>query len=88
MSRKIKPLFNFEPPASDDEIRAAALQFAKKISGFGSPSTVNQKAIDSAVESISQSVRELLGSLSTTANPKNRDEESHKAKLRSIKRFE
>jgi hypothetical protein len=87
MCRNIKPLFNFDPPASDEEIAAAALQFVRKVSGFGKPSTANQEAIDSAVVEISVTISQLLSSLTTNIKPKNREDESRKAKIRSVERF-
>jgi len=87
MCRNIKILFNFAPPATDDEVRAAALQFVRKISGFAKPSQANQASFDAAVEEITMVSRRLLHSLETTAPPKNREEEAAKAKARSIARF-
>jgi hypothetical protein len=87
MCRNIKILFNFKPPATDDEVRAAALQFVRKISGFSKPSKVNEATFDSAVEDITMVSRRLLCSLETTAAPKNREEEAEKAKARSVARF-
>jgi hypothetical protein len=87
MCRNIRPLFNFEPPATDDEIRAASLQFARKVSGFTAPASVNETAFNSAVDEISAVVTRLLGSLQTTAAPKNREVEAARAKARSLQRF-
>jgi hypothetical protein len=87
MCRNIKILFNFAPPATDDEVRAAALQFVRKITGFAKPSQANQASFDAAVEEIMMVSRRLLYSLETTAPPKNREEEAAKAKARSIARF-
>lgn len=87
MCRNIKPLFNFEPPASEDEVRAAALQFVRKISGFAAPSKANEAAFDAAVDEIAAVARTLLAELETTATPKNRDEEAAKARARSAQRF-
>jgi hypothetical protein len=87
MCRNIKILFNFAPPATDDEVRAAALQFVRKITGFAKPSQANQASFDAAVEEITMVSRRLLFSLETTAPPKNREEEAAKAKARSIARF-
>jgi hypothetical protein len=87
MCRNIRPLFNFEPPVTDDEIRAAALQFVRKISGFQKPSQANQAAFDAAVDEIAGAARRLLASLETTATPKNREEEAAKARARSAHRF-
>ena len=87
MCRNIKPLFNFEPPATDDEIRNAALQFVRKISGTTRPSHKNEAAFDHAVDHITAAARELLDSMETTAHPRNREEEAAKAKARSALRF-
>ena len=87
MCRNIKILFNFEPPVTDDEVRAAALQFVRKITGFSKPSKVNQASFAAAVEEITMVSRRLLLSLETTATPKNREEEAAKAKARSQVRF-
>ena len=88
MCRNIRPLFNFEPPTTDDEIRAASLQFVRKVSGFSKPSAANAEAFELAVEDVAGTVRELLASLVTNAAPKDRDEEAEKAKERSRRRFE
>jgi len=87
MCRNIRPLFNFAPPATDDEVRAASLQFVRKISGFTKPSSSNQAAFDQAVDEITRVAQALMASLTTTAAPKDRDVEAAKAKARSIKRF-
>ena len=87
MCRNIKTLFNFDPPATEEEIRAASLQFVRKLSGFNKPSQANQQAFDAAVESVSQVATELLSSLVTNAAPKNREAEAEKARLRTAKRF-
>lgn len=87
MCRNIKPLFNFEPPATDEEIRAASLQFVRKLSGFTKPSQVNQAAFDRAVEEIAAASRVLLDSLSTAAPPRDREVEAEKARERSRQRF-
>lgn len=87
MCRNIKPLFNFEPPASGNEIHDAALQFVRKISGYNAPSKANEAAFHSAVEEIEQSVRTLLRSLETHAPPKDRDEVAAKAKARARERY-
>lgn len=87
MCRNIKPLHNFEPPATGDEIHLASLQFVRKISGSVKPSTANQAAFDQAVAEISVSVTQLLNSLTTTAKPRNRAQEALKANARSEKRF-
>jgi hypothetical protein len=87
MCRSIKTLFNFEPPATDDEVRAAALQFVRKLSGFAAPSQPNQKAFDRAVEHTYAAARELVDSLVTSSPPKNRELEAAKARLRNAARF-
>jgi hypothetical protein len=87
MCRSIKPLFNFEPPAGDDEVRAAALQFVRKISGFSAPSQANAAAFERAVDEVSEAARRLLGSLATAAPPRDRDTEAEKARARSRARF-
>ena len=87
MCRNIKPLYNFDPPATPEEIQAASLQFVRKVSGFAKPSKANEAAFALAVEEIARSAAALLHSLETTAPPKNRDEEAAKAKLRSAQRF-
>jgi hypothetical protein len=87
MCRNIRPLFNFDPPVSEAEIRAASLQFVRKISGFSKPSKSNEEAFDAAVRQISDISASLIASLETTAAPKNREEEAAKAKARSIRRF-
>ena len=87
MCRNIKPLFNFEPPASEDEVRAAALQFVRKISGFAAPSKANEAAFSAAVDEIAAAARTLLAELETSATPKNRDDEAAKARARSAQRF-
>ena len=87
MCRNIRPLFNFEPAATDDEIRAAALQYVRKISGYTKPSQVNQAAFDAAFEEIAQVSARLLASLETNAPPKDRETEAAKARARSVARF-
>jgi len=87
MCRNIKILFNFEPPATDDEVRAAALQFVRKITGFTKPSKANEASFSAAVEEITMVARRVLYSLETNAAPKNREEEAAKAKARSQARF-
>jgi hypothetical protein len=87
MCRNIRPLFNFDPPATDGEIRAAALQFVRKISGFTKPSQVNETAFEQAVREISQIGRVLIDSLHTSAQPKDRAVASEKARQRSRIRF-
>jgi hypothetical protein len=83
MCRNIKTLFNFEPPVTEEEIRAASLQFVRKVSGFNKPSKANEAAFLSAVEEIAAISRKLLYSLETSAPPKNREEEAAKARARS-----
>jgi hypothetical protein len=85
--RNIRPLFNFEPAATEDEIQAAALQFVRKISGFTKPSKANEAAFNAAVDDIAAVAARLLASLETTATPKDRDLEAAKAKARSAQRF-
>ncbi len=87
MCRNIRTLYNFEPPATDDEIRAAALQFVRKISGFVKPSATNEKAFNQAVEEISRASTSLIGRLVTTASPRNREVEAAKAWGRAVRRF-
>ncbi len=87
MCRNIKTLFNFDPPATDDEVRAASLQFVRKLSGFTAPSKLNQPAFDRAVDAVSAVARELIDSLVTTADPRDRDVEAVRAKARSAARF-
>ena len=87
MCRNIRPLFNFEPPVTPEEVQAASLQFVRKISGFTKPSKANEAAFLSAVEEIAGVSRRLIDSLSTTAPPRNREEEARKAKLRSAERY-
>ena len=87
MCRNIRTLYHFEPPATTDEVRAASLQFVRKVSGFTKPSTANQESFDRAVDEVSRIVTGLLDSLVTTAPPKNREVEAAKAKARAIKRF-
>ena len=87
MCRNIRPLFNFEPPATEDEIRAASLQFVRKISGSNTPSRINETAFYSAVDDIAGISARLLDSLSSNAAPKNRWDEEAKAKARTAKRF-
>ena len=87
MCRNIRTLFNFDPPATDDEIQAAALQFVRKISGFTKPSAANQAPFDKAVEDVAEVARKLLENLSTSAPPKNREEEREKAVERNRTRF-
>lgn len=87
MCRNIKPLFNFEPPASDAEIRSAALQYVRKISGFNRPSKANETAFDQAVDEIAAASARLLAALQSGAPPKDREREAAQAKLRSVQRF-
>jgi hypothetical protein len=87
MCRNIKTLFNFDPPVTDDEVRAASLQFVRKITGFNKPSKANEPAFAAAIEEIATISRRLLHSLDTTAPPKNREEEAAKAKARAAQRF-
>ena len=87
MCRNIKPLFNFEPPVSDDEVRAASIQFVRKISGFTKPSKANEEVFNAAVDQITAISNILLRSLETNAPPKNREEEAAKARARSAQRF-
>ena len=86
MCRNIRPLFNFDPPTTEEEIRAAALQFVRKISGFTKPSQANAVAFDSAVKEVSSISAQLIASLATTSAPKNREAEAAKAKLRFAQR--
>ncbi len=85
--RNIRMLYNFEPPATDDEIRAAALQFVKKISGFAKPSAANEEAFKRAVDEVAKASSKLLSSLVTTASPRNREIEAAKAHTRAVLRF-
>jgi hypothetical protein len=87
MCRNIKPLFNFAPPATDDEVRASALQFVRKVSGFTKPSKANEQAFNEAVEEVTAAARTLIQSLVTAAPPKNRDEFAAKARERSAERY-
>jgi len=87
MCRNIKTLFNFEPPVTEDEVRAASLQFVRKITGFNKPSKANEAAFLSAIDEIAGISGRLLHSLETTAPPKNREEEAAKAKARAQERF-
>ena len=87
MCRNIRPLFNFDPPATDAEIRDAALQYVRKISGYSKPSQANQAAFDRAVDEIAAATRSLLDGLVTNAAPRNREVEATKAKARSAQRF-
>ncbi len=87
MCRNIKTLFNFEPLVTDEEVRAASLQFVRKISGFNKPSKANEAAFFAAIDEIARASARLLRSLETTAPPKNREEEAAKAKARAAERF-
>ena len=87
MCRNIKTLFNFEPPATDDEVGAAALQYVRKISGYNKPSQSNAEAFDRAVARVAEASRELLDALTTAAAPKDREVEAAKARARAEKRF-
>jgi hypothetical protein len=87
MCRNIKTLFNFDPPVTDDEVRAASVQFVRKISGFNKPSKANEAAFQAAIEDIADVSARLLHSLETTAPAKNREEEAAKAKARAAERF-
>ncbi|HSB10239.1 MAG TPA: DUF2277 domain-containing protein [Blastocatellia bacterium] len=87
MCRNIKPLFNFEPPVTEEEIRAASLQFVRKVSGFARPSKANEAAFLAAVEQVATVSRKLLSSLETSAPPRNRAQEAAKAKARAAQRF-
>jgi hypothetical protein len=87
MCRNIKTLFNFEPPATEDEIRASSIQFVRKLSGFTSPSKANEAAFNRAVDEVAAAARTLIASLVTTADPRNREIEAARAKARSATRF-
>lgn len=87
MCRNIKTLFNFEPPATEEEIRAASLQFVRKLSGFNKPSKANEPAFDRAIEEVAQIARTLLDSLVTNAEPRDREIEADRARQRAAERF-
>ena len=87
MCRNIKTLANFEPPATDDEIRASALQFVRKLTGTNRPSRANEEAFDRAVDEVTAAAQRLIHSLKTSAPPRNRGEEARKAQERSLRRF-
>jgi hypothetical protein len=87
MCRNIRTLFNFEPPATELEIRDASLQFVRKLSGFNVPSKANEEAFDQAVEEVAAAARRLIGSLVTSAEPRNREVEAAKARARNTARF-
>jgi len=87
MCRNIKTLFNFDPPATEEEIRAASLQFVRKLSGFNAPSKANEAAFNRAIEDVAAIARRLVDSLETTSAPKNREVEAAKARVRAAERF-
>ena len=87
MCRNIKTLFNFDPPATDDEIRAASLQFVRKLSGFNKPSKANEEAFDRAIDEFTAVAKKLLDSLETTAEPRDREIEAARARARAVARF-
>lgn len=87
MCRNIKNLYNFEPPATEEEIHASSLQFVRKLSGFNRPSKANEEVFDRAVEAVTRAARELIDSLTTTAPPRDREVEAEKARARSALRF-
>jgi hypothetical protein len=87
MCRNIRTLFNFEPPATEEEIRASALQFVRKLSGFAHPSQANEAAFNRAVDEVSEAARRLLGALETASPAKNREVEAEKARARAKERF-
>lgn len=87
MCRNIRPLFNFDPPVTEDEIRAASLQFVRKISGFHKPSKANEEPFDAAIEEIAGAAKRLLETLETSGAPKNREEEAAKARARAAGRY-
>jgi hypothetical protein len=87
MCRNIRVLYNFEPPTTEDEVEAAALQYVRKVSGMTKPSQANQEAFDRAVEAVASATRQLLGELVTTAPPKDREVEAEKRRARSAERY-
>jgi hypothetical protein len=87
MCRNIKTLFNFDPPATDEEIKSASLQFVRKLSGFTRPSKANEEAFNEAIEEVSAVARRLIDSLTTSAEPRNREEVAARLKARSVERF-
>ena len=87
MCRNIKTLFNFDPPATEEELRAASVQFVRKLSGFAKPSKVNEAVFDRAVDDVTKIARELIESLVTSASPRNREVEVAKGRMRAAKRF-
>jgi hypothetical protein len=88
MCRNIKTLFNFAPPATEDEVRAAALQFVRKLSGYNAPSQANQAAFDAAIDAVTAAATTLLDSLVTTSSPRDREVEARRAKARNAVRFQ
>ena len=87
MCRNIRTLFNFDPPATEEEVRAAALQFVRKLSGYAHPSKANEVAFDRAIDEVSAAAHRLLASLETASPPRDRDEEAQKARARAAERF-
>ena len=87
MCRNIKTLFNFDPPATDEEIRAASLQFVRKLSGFNAPSKANEAAFDDAIDEVAAVARKLIDSLTTNASPRNREEVAARARERAAERY-
>lgn len=87
MCRNIKSLYNFDPPATDEEIQAAALQFVRKVSGFHEPSKLNEKAFNRGVTEVTKAIQQLLGSLVTQAHPHNRELEAARVRSRAVRRF-
>lgn len=87
MCRNIRPLFNFDPPATEDEVRAASLQYVRKVSGFTRPSQANEAAFERAVDRVAEATRELVDALVTRAEPKDREVEAEKARVRAAARY-
>ncbi|MFS0821801.1 DUF2277 domain-containing protein [Bacillus sp. 1P02SD] len=87
MCRNIRTLFNFDPPATDEEIHAASLQYVRKITGYNKPSKINEEAFNQAINEIALATRNLLNNLETSAEPRNREVEAERARIRSAKRF-
>ncbi len=87
MCRNIRPLFNFDPPATDEEIEASSIQYVRKVSGFTRPSKANEAAFDAAVQEVARVTRELVGALVTSAAPKDREVEAARRRERAVKRF-
>ena len=87
MCRNIRPLFNFDPPATEEEMHASALQYVRKVSGYNKPSQANEEAFDRAVEQVTEATRVLMGALVTTAPPKDREVEAEKRRQRAVARF-